>query len=105
MIMRVKKLILVLFVINFANGCSSPTAMLGPMYTFSTSGNIVQASLSYSSNEVITMYTGKTPLENIQDFALPEKNIKKKTLESDEFYNLVKNKIDNTRNILQLSNQ
>ena len=103
--MRVIKLILVLFVINFANGCSSPTAMLGPMYTFSTSGNIAQASLSYSSNEVITMYTGKTPLENIQDFALPEKNIKKKTLESEDFFNLVKNRIDKTGAILKKTNQ
>ena len=104
--MRVKKLILALFVINFTYGCSSPTAMLGPAYTLSTSGNVLQASLSYGSNEIITNYTGKTPIENVKDFVLSNnENVKKKTLESEEFYNLVKNKIDNTRNILQLSNQ
>ena len=104
--MRVKKLILALFVVNFANSCSSPTAMLGPAYTFSTSGNIFQAGFSYGSGEMITMYTGKTPMENIKDFALSnDSNIKKRTLESKEFQTLVKNKIDKTRYILQLSNQ
>ena len=68
--MRVKKLILALFVINFANGCTSPTAMLGPAYTLSTNGNILQASFSYGSNEMVTKYTGKTPIENVRDFAL-----------------------------------
>ena len=55
------------------------------------------------------MYTGKTPLENLKEVSLIEenktKNIQKKTLESDDFYNLVKSKIEKTSNILNLSNQ
>ncbi len=38
------------------NGCVQSTAMLGPAYTFSTSGNIFQTGLSYSSNKIYTKY-------------------------------------------------
>ena len=69
----------------------------------------MQAGLSYGSNELITMYTGKTPLENLQEISESKKNktinIQKKTLESDEFYILVKKKIEKTNSILNLSNQ
>ena len=104
-----KKIILGLFMISFLGACASPTAMLGPVYTLTSSGNIVQAGLSYGSNEMITMYTGKTPLENLQELSSKEqrssKNIHKKTLESEDFYILVKNKIEKTNSILKLSNQ
>ena len=99
-----KKIILGLFAISFLSACASPTAMLGPAYTFSSSGSALQAGMSYGSNELITMYTGKTPLENLQDISSIEiektKNIHKKTLESEDFYILVKNRIKKTRNIL-----
>ena len=52
------------------------------------------------------MYTGKTPFENIQEITeVDKKNIHKKTLESEDFYILVKNKIEKNRNIIKLSNQ
>jgi len=104
-----KKLILGLFLISFMGACASPTAMLGPAYTLTSSGNVIQAGLSYGSNEMITMYTGKTPLENLQEISTIEsnkaKNIHKKTLESEDFYFLVKEKIEKTNKILQSSNQ
>ena len=80
-----KKLISSLFILSLLNACSSPTAMIGPAYTLTSSGNIIQAGLSYGSNEMITMYTGKTPLENLQKITTDEKNIKRKTLESQDF--------------------
>ena len=99
-----KKIILGLFAISFLGACASPTAMLGPAYTFSSSGSALQAGISYGSNELITMYTGKTPLENLQEIRSIEtettKNIHKSTLESEDFYILVKNRIKKTRNIL-----
>ena len=99
-----KKIILGLFVISFLGACASPTAMLGPAYTLSATGNVLQAGLSYGSNEMITMYTGKTPLENLKEISLTEKentkNIQKSTLESEDFYILVKNKIEKTKGIL-----
>ena len=104
-----KKIVFGLFILNLLMGCTSPSAMLGPAYTMSSSGNILQAGLSYGSNELITQYTGKTPIENLKDASLTEvkeiTNIEKNTLESEDFYILVKNKIEKTSSILNLTNQ
>ena len=100
-----KKIVFWLLVSAFLSGCTSPTAMLGPAYTFTSSGNIYQAGLTYGSNEMITRQTGKTPIENIQELSVNKKNIHKQTLESEDFYILVKNKIDKTKNIFKKSNQ
>ena len=105
LIMINKKIILGLFVISFLGSCAPPTAMIGPAYSLTSSGNILQAGLSYGSSEMITMYTGKTPLENLQETSLKEKNIKKKTLESEDFQFLVKQNIEKTNKILKSSNQ
>ena len=104
-----KKLILGLFIITLLGGCSSPTAMLGPMYTLSSTGSGLQAGINYGSNELITMYTGKTPIENLQKIKIDKKkaetNIKKKTLESEDFYILVKKKIEKVNKIIIRTNQ
>ena len=104
-----KKIIFGLFIVSLLGACTSPTAMLGPAYTFSSSGNVIQTGLNYGSNQMITHYTGKTPIENLKEISQKKKvqkiNIKKKTLESDEFYLLVKSKIEKTSGILNLSNQ
>ena len=104
-----KKIIFGLFIVGLLGACTSPTAMLGPAYTFSSSGNVIQAGLNYGSNQMITHYTGKTPIENLKEVSQKKKvqktNIKKKTLESNEFYLLVKSKIEKTSGILNLSNQ
>ena len=105
LIMINKKIILGLFVISFLGACAPPTAMIGPAYSLTSSGNVLQAGLSYGSSEMITMYTGKTPLENLQETSLKEKNIKKKTLESEDFQFLVKQNIKKTNKILKSSNQ
>ena len=100
-----KKIFFCLFAFSFLVGCASPTAMLGPAYTLTSSGSVMQAGLSYGSNELITMYTGKTPIENVIEITSNEKNIQKKTLESEDFQILVKNKINKTGSILKKSNQ
>ena len=100
-----KKIIFGFFAIYFLAGCTTPTALLGPAYTLTSTGSVYQAGLSYGSNEIITMYTGKTPIENVKEIASNKKNIQKRTLESEEFYILVKNKIDITGSILKKSNQ
>ena len=108
-IMITKKIILGLFVISFLGACTTPTAMLGPAYTLTSSGNIYQAGLSYSSNALIEQYTGKTPIENLKELSKIEdvktKNIKEKTLKSEDFYLLVKTKIEKTSKILNLTTQ
>ena len=99
-----KKIILGLFVTSILSGCTSPTAMLGPAYTLTSTGNVFQAGLSYGSNEMITYYTGKTPVENVKEMA-QKKNIQKQTLESEDFYILVKNNINRFESILTETNQ
>ena len=103
----IKRKILGLFVLCLLGGCTTPTAMLGPAYTLSSTGSIFQAGLNYGSNEMITMYTGKTPLENLKEVTSSEvkNNIQKKTLESEDFYILVKSKIEKNNKILRSSNQ
>ena len=107
--MIMKKKIYGLAVLFFLGACTSPTAMLGPAYTLSSTGNIYQASFSYGTNQLITNYTGKSPIENLQEISKDKKiynnNVKKKTLESDDFYILVKNKIENAKGIINLPNQ
>ena len=104
-----KKIILGLFTISFLGACAGPTAMLGPAYTLTSTGNVLQAGLSYSSSDLITNYTGKTPLENLEKITKKDltnlKNIKKQTLQSEDFYQLVKNKIEKTKGLIQLSSQ
>ena len=102
-----KKIVFGLFVVTFLSGCAAPTAMIGPAYTLGSTGNVLQTGFSYGSSKLIKSYTGKTTVENIKDIAssVQSENIKKQTLESDEFYILVKNKIEKTSGILNLSNQ
>ena len=104
-----KKIIFGLFLFSILGACGAPTAMLGPAYTFTTTGNIAQAGLSYGSDKLITSYTGKTPIENIEDITSKnlsvKKNIQKQTLQSEDFYQLVKNKIKMTKGKIKLFNQ
>tara|TARA_B100000900_G_scaffold269693_1_gene230311 strand:- start:71 stop:394 length:324 start_codon:yes stop_codon:yes gene_type:complete len=104
-----KKIILGLFTISFLGACTAPTAMLGPAYTLTSSGSVVQAGFSYGSSELVRAYTGKTPLENIQSISSStlkeKKNIQKLTLESKDFHNLIKSRIKKNKEILNTINQ
>ena len=104
-----KKVIFGLFLLSMLGACGAPTSMLGPAYTFTSTGNIAQAGLTYGSNTLITSYTGKTPIENIEDITSQnisvKKNIQKQTLQSEDFYQLVKSKIEMTKGKIKLSNQ
>ena len=101
-----KKIIFGLFLFTFLGACAAPTAMLGPAYTFTSTGNVLQAGFSYGSSELVTMYTGKTPMENVIEItSTDKKNIKKKTLESEDFKDLVTSRVKKTNSILTSSNQ
>ena len=100
-----KKIVFGFFTLSFLAGCTSPTAMIGPAYTLTSTGNVFQAGLTYSSNEMITTYTGKTPIENVKEITLNQKNIQKQTLESEDFYQLVKNKIEKNKGKIKISSQ
>ena len=103
LIMIHKKIIYSLIALYFLAGCTSPTAMIGPVYTLSSTGSIFQTGLTYGSNEIITRSTGKTPIENVIEIS-SKKNIQKQTLESPEFHILVKNRIKKNNQIIKLTN-
>ena len=103
-----KKFFLGLFFLGFLSACGAPTAMIGPVYTFTSTGNMAHAGLTYGSSELVINYTGKTPIENLGEITsnnLTKKNIQKQTLESEDFHQLVKKKFEKTRGKIKLSNQ
>ena len=100
-----RKVIYGLLIAGFLTGCTSPTAMLGPAYTLTSSGNVLQAGFSYGSSELVTMYTGKTPMENVIEITSSENNIQKDTLESDDFKHLIISRVEKANRILNNSNR
>ena len=101
--MNLKKIITGLFLLLFLNGCVQGTALLGPAYTLTSTGNIYQAGLTYGSNKAISKITGKTVAENIKSFV---ENKKIKAQESDgEFFVSLQNKIEKKSKIIDLANQ
>ena len=101
-----KKIIFGLFLFVFLGACTAPTAMLGPAYTLTSTGNVLQAGFSYGSSELVTMYTGKTPIENVIEATSADRNnIQKKTLESKDFQDLITSRVKKANSILKNSNQ
>ena len=94
--MIIKKIILGIFFISILGGCVQSTAFLGPIYTFTTNGNIYHAGLSYGSDKAVTTLTGKSTGENIKDLIIIKK-------EDTEFEKLVKRRIGKTRKKLNLT--
>jgi len=96
--MIIKKTIVGFFLLSFLNGCAQNTVLLGPAYTFGTTGSIYQAGIAFGSNEAITSLTGKSAAANIQVILKPEdKNA--------EFKRLVKKRVKETRRKLNFTNQ
>ena len=103
--MILKKIIVGLFSLFFLNGCAQGTALLGSAYTMASTGSIYQAGLTYGSNQAVKNITGKSPTENIKSF-VEDKKLKVEEEESqEEFFALVKSRIEKTSKIIQLANQ
>ena len=103
--MILKKIIAGLFLLFFLNGCVQSTALLGPAYTLASTGNIYQAGLSYGSNQAVKKITGKSPTENIQTLVDNKKRKIEEEKKQEEFFALVKSRIEKTSKIIQLANQ
>jgi hypothetical protein len=103
--MILKKIVSGFFFLCFLNGCVQSTALLGPAYTLTSTGNIFQAGLSYGSNQAVKKITGKSTTENIKSL-VDNKKIKVEEEESyEEFFALVRSRIEKTSKIIQLANQ
>ena len=92
-----KKIILAVAFVALLNGCVQSTAMLGPAYTFSTSGNIFQTGLSYSSNRIYTKYKKEKNDKELKEIIKSEKR-------NHELKNLLKAQITETRKKLKIIN-
>jgi len=103
--MILKKIFAGLFLLIFLNGCVQSAALLGPAYTLASSGNIYQAGLSYGSNQAVKKITGKSPTENIQNLVDNKKKKIKEEEKQEEFFALVKSRIEKTSKIIQIANQ
>ena len=100
-----KNTIIGIFLLFFLNGCVQSTALLGPAYTMASTGNIYHAGLSYGSNQAIKNITGKTPTQNIKSLVDNKKIKIEEKQKQEEFFALVKNRIEKTSKIIQLANQ
>ena len=99
------KIIAALFLLFFLNGCVQSAALLGPAYTFTSTGSIYQTGLSYGSSQAVKKITGKSPTENIKSL-VDNKKIKVEEEENnEEFFALVKSRIEKTSKIIKLANQ
>ena len=103
--MILKKTIAGLFLLFFLNGCMQSAALLGPAYTLASTGNIYQAGLSYGSNKAVEEITGKSPTENIKSLTDSKKSKIDEEQNYDEFFALVKNRIEKTSKIINSANQ
>jgi hypothetical protein len=103
--MILNRIIAKLFLLFFLNGCVQTTALLGPAYTLTSTGNIYQAGLSYGSNQAVKKITGKSPTENIKSLVDNKKKKIEEEEKQEEFFALVKSRIEKTSKIIQLANQ
>ena len=84
------KLILGIFFITFLNGCVQSTSLLGPAYTFGTTGNALQTGLSYGSNKAFS------EIKKINK----SKDLEKKKIS--ELHELIEARIKETRKKLKI---
>ena len=103
--MILNKIIIGLFFVCFLSGCAQNAALLGPAYTLTSTGNIYQAGLTYGSNQVVKKITGKSPTENIKSLTENKKSKIEDDQDYDEFFALVRNRIENTSKIINSANQ
>jgi phosphoribosylaminoimidazole (AIR) synthetase len=103
--MILKKIFAGLFLLIFLSGCVQSAALLGPAFTLASSGNIYQAGLSYGSNQAVKKITGKSPTENIKSLTNSKKSKIDEEQNYDQFFAIVKNRIEKTSKIINLANQ
>jgi hypothetical protein len=100
--MKLKNIIIGIFLINVLSGCVQNVALLGPAVTIGTTGNIMQAGMQYGTNQVIKKETGKDAITYLSDAV--EEDKRKKRFNKD-FVGLLENRIKKTREKLNLTNQ
>ena len=72
-----KKVIFVVVISLFLNGCFQVIALLGPAASGVATGNIYQSAISYSLSYGVKKTTGKTIIENVIDMRKKSKDKQK----------------------------
>ena len=75
--MKFKKIYLLVLISIFLSGCIQSTALLGPIITIATTGNVMQAGLQYGANRAIKKETGKDALTHLKDAVEVEQDSQK----------------------------
>jgi len=60
-----KNILVILISFLLLGACAQTTALIGPVITVGSTGNVMQAGFSYGSNMAIKNTTGKTPSEHV----------------------------------------
>ena len=100
MIFSFAKNLLLIATLIFLNGCLQSTALVGPVITLATTGNLVHAGVQYGANNAIKKETGADALTYIKN-TVEEKNNQKKF--EKKFKQLVEKRIKTTRQKLSLN--
>ena len=96
----IRKLAIYLFFLSTLNGCAQGLAFLGPAFSYSKTGSIMQSALSYGTNVAFKKVKAKSSTENMENAFDDNKNIN-----NSDFFKSAKNKIDNSSSITNLANQ
>jgi len=96
----IRKLAIYLFFLSTLNGCAQGLAFLGPAFSYSKSGSVIQSALSYGTNVAFNKAKAKSSTENMENAFDGNK-----TINNSDFFKSVKNKIDNSSSITNLANQ
>jgi len=105
--MRKRNIFLYLVLGFFLTGCFQTTAMVGPVITLASTGNISQAGITFLTNKAIKNETGMNTLEfmsnkiEVRKYKQKDKNKKNKAIKDETGMNnleFMSNKIDEGKN-------
>ena len=100
--MRVIKIFLYIVSIGFLSGCVQSTAMVAPVITIASTGNISQAGLTFVTNKAVEDETGMNTVTYVSK-KIEQKNSKKKLKR--DFKKLVETNFIKTREKLILQDK
>jgi hypothetical protein len=86
-------------------GCTQGTALLGPIYTIGTTGNVLQAGASYGTTYAVKKVTGRTVFENVNTFVNLDKLKEEPEEDPNEFFRIVKKHVKKSNAIYTVANQ
>jgi len=104
-----KNILLISISFLLLGACAQSTALIGPAITVGSTGNVMQAGLSYAGNMAVKKTTGKTPSEHVSLY-VEEKNEEKKLKKRNvkirkEMVNYLQSHIEIMRDKLNIKNK